>query len=167
MVGIYHRGSSVFSRVIYEMKYSRRPQLALDTMHYLLARPGYTDFFGRCDIVVPVPTTWWRRWIRGYNPAMLLSSEISRTCSLRLESGVMRRGRGRRQSRTRGEERTRLEGMSFAAGAAVSRLPEGCRILLVDDVATTGTTLSACAMALKKVRPDVRISVFTLAWAGK
>lgn len=167
MVGMYHRGSSVFSRVVHEMKYARRPQLALGTMRYLLRQPGYAEFFGRCDIVVPVPTTWWRRWIRGYNPALLLSMEISRTCFLRLESGVMRRGKGRRQSRTRGEERTRLEGMSFAADAAVSLLPEGCRILLVDDVATTGTTLSACAMALKKVRPDVKISVFTLAWAGK
>jgi predicted amidophosphoribosyltransferase len=167
MVGIYHRGSSVFSRVIYEMKYARRPQLALDTMRYLLRQPGYAEFFGRCDIVVPVPTTWWRRWIRGYNPAQLLSTEISRTCSLPLEHRVMHRGRGRRQSRTRGDERTRLEGLPFAVGAAAPLLPEGCRILLVDDVATTGTTLSACALALKKVRPDVKISVFTLAWAGK
>lgn len=167
MVGMFHRGSSVFSRVVHEMKYARRPQLALGTMRYLLRQQGYADFFGQCSVVIPVPTTWWRRWIRGYNPAQLLSDEIARACSLKEMRHVLKRGSGRRQSRTGGVERTHIKGLPFAVGHDIALLPEGCHVLLVDDVATTGTTLSVCALTLKKVRPDIKISIFTLAWAGK
>ena len=164
-VGMYHRGSSRYARVIYEMKYARRPALALATLRSIVATPAFRNFSADVDAVVPVPTTWWRRLVRGYNPAALIADEIGRTCRRPAFPGALKRKRGARQSRTAGALRTDLSRFSFT----FSRLPvrEGAHVLLVDDVATTGTTLTACALALRRARPDLRISVFALAWAGK
>lgn len=162
---MYHRGSSRYARVIYEMKYARRPALALSTLRGIADAPAFRDFTAGVDAVVPVPTTWWRRLVRGYNPAALLADEIARLRGLPSFPKALTRKRGARQSRTEGALRTDLSRLTFA----FSRLPvaEGAHVLLVDDVATTGTTLASCALALRRARPDLRISVFALAWAGK
>ena len=75
---MYHRGSSRYARVIYDMKYARRPSLALSTLRGIADAPAFRDFTAGIDAVVPVPTTWWRRLVRGYNPAALLADEIAR-----------------------------------------------------------------------------------------
>ena len=162
---MYHRGSSRYARVIYEMKYARRPALALSTLRQLIGTPAFRDFSADIDAVVPVPTTWWRRLVRGYNPAALLADEIAASFRMPSLPKALTRHWGARQSRTAGALRTDLTRLSFA----FSRLPvkEGAHVLLVDDVATTGTTLASCALALHCARPDLRISVFALAWAGK
>lgn len=165
-VGMYHRGPSLYARVIYEMKYARRPRLAKDTVRYLLQQPFLHEFCARHDVIVPVPTTWWRRWMRGYNPAEVIAGAIADGCGVRMMSDALYRRAGRRQSRTHGEERISMDGLRFRMEHTSGIAPDS-RILLVDDVSTTGTTLSACAMAMRKALPEAVIDVFTLAWAGE
>ena len=166
-VGMYHRGSSIYAQVIYQMKFARQPQHALATIRHLLQHPHFTNWCRQCNIIVPVPTTQWRRWVRGYNPAALIAGEMAHTCSMPIMEHALRRRKGRRQARSTVEERINLNGLHFTAQPELHSLPQGTHILLVDDVATTGTTLSACAIALKNMRPDIKISVFALAWAGE
>jgi len=96
------------------------------------------------EAVTAVPTTWWRIWRRGYNPAELLGRAIAR------ELGVpYRRVLGRRYFRSQTRRPADLRA-SLPAGIFYLRreLPER-RWLLVDDVWTTGATFRAVERALR------------------
>ena len=99
------------------------------------------------DAVVPVPLHPKRLRERGYNQAELLAREVAKTLDLPMEANAVERvSHGPPQARSRAlEERGASVQGAFEARARV----DGRRILLVDDVCTTGATLDACAQALK------------------
>jgi ComF family protein len=101
------------------------------------------------DIVVPVPLFGRRQRLRGYNQSALLAREVTRLLGLPLaERGLGRRRDTLPQARSVDAEARRRN----VAGAFVGekRRVEGRRVLLVDDVMTTGATLDACAQALRQ-----------------
>jgi ComF family protein len=101
------------------------------------------------DVLVPVPLYARRQRLRGYNQSALLARELSRLCSLPLaERGLGRRRNTPPQARSAdAEARKRNVADAFVADR---RWVEGKRILLIDDVMTTGATLDACARALRQ-----------------
>ena len=102
----------------------------------------------RFDLIVPMPLHWRRRWSRGYNQAALLAREISKRWNTPARN-VVRRARATRPQAglTNAKRRANVAG-AFKMKPGV-RL-DGMRILLIDDVLTTGTTASACARVLKR-----------------
>jgi ComF family protein len=99
------------------------------------------------DLIVPVPLHPSRQSERGYNQSELLARQLSAAISLPYDAGVLRRSRPTAaQTHLSAEERRRNVAGAFVAGAT---LPKGTRVLLVDDVLTTGSTASACATALR------------------
>jgi ComF family protein len=111
----------------------------------------------RPEVVIPVPLHWWRRYRRGYNQALLIARAIASRARLPIAEGrLVRRRPGRRQLGLSRRERFRsLTGCFFVrtSGRPPERQGEGIagrRILLVDDVVTTGATLEAGAQALAR-----------------
>lgn len=101
----------------------------------------------RIDYIIPVPLHWLRHIWRGYNQAAMIGQAISREMQIKyLPDGLIRKKFT--QSNT-GSTKERKEKV---ANAFESRFVfQGTNILLVDDVYTTGSTLEACAKALKSV----------------
>ncbi|MFH1486375.1 MAG: phosphoribosyltransferase family protein, partial [Chloroflexota bacterium] len=100
------------------------------------------------NAVVAVPLHHRRSRRRGYNQSILLASEVSRQTGVPLIEGSLVRLRDTPpQARTRsgGERRANVEG---AFGCRDQRL-RGKRVVIVDDICTTGATLNACAAAAK------------------
>jgi ComF family protein len=112
------------------------------------------------DAIVPMPLHWWKRWRRGFNQADLLAREIGRRWNVRVR-GVMLRTRATapQAGLTNAQRRLNMRG-AFRVKRGV-RL-DGLRVLLVDDVFTTGATASACARALKRAGAK-NVSLLTLA----
>ncbi|MDD4731208.1 MAG: ComF family protein [Desulfovibrio sp.] len=134
------------------------PYATLNVAPGPLAAPGRTP--GQYA-VVPVPLHKKRlRW-RGYNQSLELAQPVARTAGLTLLPDGLRRLRHTPpQSTLKGRERrTNLRG-AFAASPEVG----GRRVLLVDDVCTTGATLHECARALRQ-GGAVAVDVLVLARA--
>jgi predicted amidophosphoribosyltransferase len=125
--------------VVHGLKYARRLALAR------VAAEAMWRALPRCDTpqaVVPVPPAPLRwRW-RGFDPAEEIAAAISHLAGLPLEP-CLRRGSGRRQV-----GRRRWERLSEPPSVWLEGEPPASA-LLVDDVWTTGATLSACALGLR------------------
>lgn len=99
-----------------------------------------------CDLIVPVPLTRSRLRSRGFNQAAWIARGIAASLDLRVEPNALARVRGQvPQTGLAGSARRRQLGVEFQARAASI---SGARILLADDVVTTGATLANCAEEL-------------------
>lgn len=110
----------------------------------LMARLMATKLVGmQFDLVTAVPTTALRRRQRGYNQAELMARELALQLGIPYLSLLGRRGKVRQMGTSRSERLKQLNGSFYPL-----RKCQGLRILVVDDVLTTGATLSECANEL-------------------
>ena len=98
------------------------------------------------EMVVPVPMHPKRLKRRGYNQSELLAREIAAVLEVPCENGLVRVRDTVQQARLDGDERRKNMKDAFRAEPCVS----GWRVLLVDDVYTTGETARECAETLRK-----------------
>ena len=128
---------------------------------YRAAAPLLTD----ADLVVPVPLHRWRLLARRFNQAAVLAGLMARRAGVPAAPDLLLRTRRTPpQTRLSGPERRRNVRGAFQVRRARIPMVAGRRILLVDDVLTTGATASACARALRKAGA-ARVDVATLARA--
>ncbi|MGL4541164.1 MAG: ComF family protein [Polymorphobacter sp.] len=112
-------------------------------------------------LLVPVPLHRWRLWRRGFNQSALLAQAIARLTgsSLSVDALVRVRATPRSRGMGRGQRAANVRGVfKVARPAAIA----GRKIVLVDDVLTTGATAQACARLL--LRQGAK-SVHVLTWA--
>lgn len=98
-------------------------------------------------LIVPVPSSSKRFRQRGYNPAHLLAKEISKHTGAVCVETLGRIGHSRQVGTDRRKRLAQLQGAFYACKP---ELIKGKKILLIDDVVTTGATLSECAEVLHR-----------------
>jgi competence protein ComFC len=101
------------------------------------------------NLIIPIPLHFERERERGFNQAARLARELSRLSGLSLEEHSIVRSIHTSRHRAGMDARARRESVSKAFTVRHPKLIAGQRVLLIDDVFTTGATVSACAAALK------------------
>ncbi len=133
--------------LVHKLKYGDKLELAI-TMGTMMALAG-RELVEDADLIVPVPLHRWRLWRRRFNQAAALSDALATRTALPVDrTALVRVKRTKPQvGLSRNERADNLQGALRVPPAARHRI-EGRRILLVDDVLTTGATANASARAL-------------------
>jgi ComF family protein len=145
--------------VALKLKYGGRPGIA-ETVARFMQR--HLDVAG-APLLAPVPLHRWRIWRRGYNQAALIASALARRAGLEARLDLLDRVKATPILRGLGP-RERAEAVRGAFRVNQRRKGElkGRRIILVDDVYTSGATANACARILKRAGAG---EVNILCWA--
>jgi ComF family protein len=138
----------VMQDLVHAFKYADRHD-ARDLFGRWLATAG-SELIADADVVVPVPMHRWRLFTRRFNQSAMLAREIVRRTGLRLETGALIRVRATppQVGLSRREREANVAG-AFKVSERGRQQLAGRRVLLVDDVITTGSTVDACARVLK------------------
>jgi ComF family protein len=152
--GSYER---TLRELIHLFKYSEITPLA-SPLGALIARAIPREH--RFDLIIPMPLHWKKRWRRGYNQSELLAREIGRRWGVPIRKIVRRaKATAPQAGLSNSKRRLNVRG-AFEVRKGVKL--KGLRVLLIDDVLTTGATASACASVLKRAGAS-HVAVATVA----
>lgn len=108
-----------------------------------------TPFFKEADVILPVPLHWTRLWTRRFNQAALLAQALSRKTRIPYVPTLLKRTRRTPpQGYLSRKERRQNVAHAFKVNPRKRFLLKAARVILIDDVYTTGATLEACARVL-------------------
>ena len=142
------RSRGVVRKIVHEFKYGRHLHLRHPVGDWLLETLDDPRLHGRrFDVVIPVPLHPARKRERGFNQAELLGELLSARAGLPLRNALERIRYTTTQ--TAFDRTERMENLHDAFRLRKNADVRGLRVLLIDDILTTGSTLSECARVLK------------------
>jgi ComF family protein len=133
-------------RIIHNFKYYDKTHLSKFFAHILFSK--YKEFISGADIIVPVPMHKLKRIFRMYNQSIVLAKELSLLSFIPIKPDIIQKTRyTKAQSLLTKSERRKNLANSFSVSCPEEIIDK--RILLVDDVITTGETINTCSRVLK------------------
>ena len=148
-------------KIVHALKYRDRQEAGL-LMARMMARAG-RDLLREAEVIIPVPLHRWRLWSRRFNQSAFLAQALARMAGKSYRPDLLLRRRATRSQvgLDEAQRRKNVKGaFDLAEGQAAA--VAGRKILLVDDVRTTGATAEACAAVLR-ARTAAQVDVLTFA----
>jgi len=155
------RYSDTMRELIQSFKYRDR-QEGLPLFARWLAKAG-AALLADADLIVPVPLYPSRLWWRRFNQSAMLALAVGRLTGIPVDCAVLKRvRRTASQVGLTADQRRRNVAGAFRVGRSRAGRVKGNKLVVVDDVITTGATAEACARSLKRAGP-ARVDILALA----
>jgi ComF family protein len=138
-----------YQKLVHRVKYEKKIHLGRRLAQRLGESTSEDKCFAGCDMVIPVPLHRARQRERGFNQSEVLAEGISRVMGVSLTKDVLTRKRNTKDQ-TYLNARQRAENVKGAFVVTQPEKTDGKRVILVDDVMTTGATLNECARVLQE-----------------
>lgn len=149
-----YRSGSEYSALVKDAKYHSRPTLSFDLgvilAKTLLNNPSDASQLRAVDVLLPAPMHWRSRMDRGYNQARHLALGIASVTGAAVGDNLVAIGSHNAQARSSRDER--LQNLRHTMTLEHADELAGLNIAIVDDVVTTGATVSECIITLSKAQ---------------
>ena len=155
-------------KAILQYKFRSKAYLYKSFVKFMIKNENFMEFLKSYDIIIPVPISKKRKKKRGYNQSLLIAREIANLYNknnnnniLRVENKCLYKYKDTiEQSKLNKEQRAiNVQGVY---SLKKQQILENKRILLIDDIYTTGNTIKECSQMIKKARPQ-KIGILTIA----
>ena len=148
-------------KLILDYKFNEKSYLYKTFVNFLLKNEKIFENIKKYDKIIPVPISKKRNKERGYNQSMLISEEIANKTNLELVNNCLRKTKNIIEQSTLNKE-DRQQNIQGVYSLQNERLITNKKILLVDDIYTTGSTVNECCKILQQANPKT-IGVLVLA----
>lgn len=146
-----------YTNIILNAKFRNQRQLAYHMGRVMARYIKSSEAAQNIDYIIPLPLHSTRKRWRGYNQSDYIAKGLSDELSVKLLKGiVVRHKKSTAQSKLKGKK-NRLDNVKNVFSVKDNEILKGKRILLVDDVITTGATIASCANAIKKATPTTKV----------
>lgn len=154
---------NLIRNLILQIKFQRKPYIYKTIEYFLKNNKKKLEKLKKYDIIIVVPLSWKRMLKRGYNQSLLIAKIISNILQIKIESGILCKTKNIVPQSTLNKKQ-RKENIKGAFKIKHIEKIENKKILIIDDIYTTGSTLNECAKIL--LRSGIKkenIGVLTLA----
>ena len=157
---LFYEKDHPIQRLIHLMKYADQPLIGYQLGKQAAMEMQFADFFDEIDVIVPIPLHPNRMNERGYNQSEYIAQGISEVTGIPVDTTHVARVKNTpKQALQTGEGRRHNVTDAFAVNHPEQLYHK--RILVVDDLLTTGATMKACLKAMRMIR-GASFSVMTL-----
>ncbi|MGX6960879.1 MAG: ComF family protein [Rickettsia endosymbiont of Pentastiridius leporinus] len=133
-------------KVVHQFKYQDKTIFAKTFAKLLCNR--YLEDINDIDLIVPVPMNRFKRLLRMYNPPHILAEEVAKIVNIRVKADILLKSKWTK-AQTFLSKRQRKNNISGSIKFNTKHNITGKKILLIDDVITTGVTINECSKVLR------------------
>jgi ComF family protein len=158
---LYFSKNTSTQKLLHALKYQNKPETGLVLGREIGLRIKALSIFNSIDVLIPVPIHAKKQFVRGYNQSEQLASGISQITSIPVNKKVIKKQK-ETVSQTNRNRFERWDNVfdNFLVKNAITQFRH---IAIIDDVITTGATLESLIKAIHARRPELRISIISLA----
>jgi ComF family protein len=158
----FGKGEKV-QHLIHQLKYGGRKDVGLFVGENYGCDLKQSDFFAGVEVIIPVPLHHSKLRKRGFNQSDCFAQGLAKAMHIPFFTGALKRNLAT-ATQTRKHRYERFRNVDRVFEVTSKKLIEGKHVLLVDDVLTTGSTLTSCAEVILEL-PGTKVSMVVMAYA--